>query len=176
MNGELWAPRKPSFTKPYCDKRGSAAMKPTIPSYSWDKDEETEHSKNKQNTKEQQLFLKTRVGNIRSNGKHTTPRDDEGYCNKATQSGPLTHSQSHQAQNAAEHTEVKKRAWTLKEIREVVWCYTDCSTPHSSTKASGIRATSSCGKTPHATPLYIHRVAHTLLIRADKTLQIVVRG
>jgi hypothetical protein len=44
MNGELWAPGKPSFTKPYCGKRGSAAMDPIIPSYSWDSDEETEHS------------------------------------------------------------------------------------------------------------------------------------
>ena len=44
MNGELWAPGKPSFTKPYCDKQGSAAMDPTIPSYSWDSDEEREHS------------------------------------------------------------------------------------------------------------------------------------
>ena len=54
------------------------------------------------NTKEQQLFLKNRNGNIRSNGKLITPRVEEGYCNEATQSGPLTHSQSHQAQNAAE--------------------------------------------------------------------------
>ena len=30
MNGELWAPGKPSFTKPYCGKRGSAAMDPTL--------------------------------------------------------------------------------------------------------------------------------------------------
>jgi hypothetical protein len=43
---------------------------------------------------------------------------------EATQSGPLTHSQSHQAQNTAEHTEVKQRkAWTKEEIREVIWCY-----------------------------------------------------
>jgi len=44
MNGELWAPGKPSFTKPYCGKRGPAAMDPIIPSYSWDSDEETEQS------------------------------------------------------------------------------------------------------------------------------------
>ena len=74
------------------------------------------------NTKEQKLFLKTRNGNIRSNGKQITPRAEEGYCNEATQSGPLTQSQSHQAQNAAEHTEVKqRRAWTREEIREVVY-------------------------------------------------------
>jgi hypothetical protein len=76
------------------------------------------------NTKEQQLFLNTRNGNIRSNGKQITPRAEEGYCNEATQSGPLIHSQSHKARNAAEHTEVKqRRAWTREEIREMVWCY-----------------------------------------------------
>ena len=43
------------------------------------------------------------------------------------QSRPLTHSQSHQAQNAAEHKEVKqRRAWTIEKIREVVWCYIYC--------------------------------------------------
>jgi hypothetical protein len=41
MNGELWAPGKPCFTKPYCGKWGSAA---TDPSYLWDSDEETEQS------------------------------------------------------------------------------------------------------------------------------------
>ena len=60
-------------------------------------------------TKEHQLFLKTRNGNIRSAGKQSTPRAEEGYCNEATQSGPLTHSQSNQAQNEAEYTEVKQR-------------------------------------------------------------------
>jgi hypothetical protein len=44
MNGELWAPGKPNFTKPYCGKQGSAAMNPIILSYSWDSDDETEHS------------------------------------------------------------------------------------------------------------------------------------
>ena len=44
MNGELWARGKPSFTKPYCDKRGSAAMDPINPSYPWDSDEGTEQS------------------------------------------------------------------------------------------------------------------------------------
>jgi len=39
MNGEFWAPGKPSFTK-----GGSAAMDPIIPSYLWDSDEETEQS------------------------------------------------------------------------------------------------------------------------------------
>ena len=46
MKGELWAPGKPSFTKPYCGKWGSAAMDPIIPSYLWDSDDETEHSTN----------------------------------------------------------------------------------------------------------------------------------
>jgi len=79
------------------------------------------------NTKEQQPFLKTRNGNIRSNGKQITSRAEEGYCNKATQSGPLTHSQSHKAQNAAEHAQVKqRRVWTREEIREVVLCYMYC--------------------------------------------------
>ena len=63
--------------------------------------------------------MKTRDGNIRSNGQQCTPKADEGYFNEATQSGPLTHSQSHQAQNTAEHTEVKQRkAWTKEEIRK----------------------------------------------------------
>jgi len=44
MNGELWAPGKPSFSKPYSGKRGCASMGPIIPSYLWDSDEETEHS------------------------------------------------------------------------------------------------------------------------------------
>jgi len=44
MNGELREPGKPSFTKPYFGKRGSAATDPVIPSYSWDSDEETEQS------------------------------------------------------------------------------------------------------------------------------------
>ena len=124
MNGELWAPGKPSFTQPYCGKRGTAAMDPIIARYPWNSDEETEHSTKTKKPKEQQLFLKTRNGNIRSNGKHITPRAEEGYCNEATQSGPLIHSQNQQAQNAAEQTEVKKRrAWTREEIREVVWCY-----------------------------------------------------
>jgi len=47
--------------------------------------------------------------------------------NNNNQDGPLTHSQSHQAQNTVEHTEVKQRmAWTKEEIREVIWCYMFC--------------------------------------------------
>ena len=47
--------------------------------------------------------------------------------NNNTQSGPLTHRQSHQAQNAVERTEVKqRRAWTKEEIREAMWCYMYC--------------------------------------------------
>jgi len=56
MNGELWAPGKPSFTEPYCGKRGSAAMDPTIPSYSWDSDEETEHSTKPQKTQKNSSY------------------------------------------------------------------------------------------------------------------------
>ena len=82
---------------------------------------------NQKKTNEQQLFLKTRNGNIRSTGQQCTPKAEEGYCNEATQSGPLTHSQSHQAQNKVEHTEVQQRkAWTKEEIREVIWCYMYC--------------------------------------------------
>jgi hypothetical protein len=36
--------------------------------------------------------LKTRNGNIRSNGQQCTPKAEEGYCNEATQSAPLTQS------------------------------------------------------------------------------------
>ena len=71
--------------------------------------------------------MKTRIGNTGSTGQQCTPKAEEGYCNEATQSGPLTHSQSHQAQNTVEHTEVKQRkAWTKEEIREVIWCYIYC--------------------------------------------------
>jgi hypothetical protein len=71
--------------------------------------------------------LETRNGNIRHSGKPSTAKAEEGYCNEATQSGPLTHSQSHQTQNTEEHTEIKQRkAWTKEEIREVIWCYMYC--------------------------------------------------
>ena len=67
--------------------------------------------------------MKTRDGNIRSTRQQCTPKAEEGYCNEATQIGPLTHSQSHQAQNTVEHTEVKQRKfWTKEELREVIWC------------------------------------------------------
>jgi hypothetical protein len=69
--------------------------------------------------------IKGANGNTRSNGKQSTPKAEEGYCNiEATQSRPLTHSQSHQTQNTGKHTGVKqRRAWTKEEIREVIWCY-----------------------------------------------------
>jgi len=41
MNGELWAPGKPSFTKPYCSKWGFAEMDRIIHSYLRDRDKET---------------------------------------------------------------------------------------------------------------------------------------
>jgi hypothetical protein len=44
----------------------------------------------------------------------------EGYCNEATQGRPLTHSESHQAQNITKHTEVKQRmAWTKEEVEKI---------------------------------------------------------
>jgi hypothetical protein len=76
---------------------------------------------NPKNINEQQLFLETRNGNIRSSGKPRTPKAEKGYSNEATQGRPLTHSQSHQAQNITTHTEVKQRmAWTKEETREVI--------------------------------------------------------
>jgi len=85
------------------------------------------NQQNLKNTNEQQLFLETRNGNIWIRGKLSTAKAEKGYCNEATQSGSLTHSQSHQAQNTVEHTEVKyRKAWTKEKIREVVWCYMYC--------------------------------------------------
>jgi hypothetical protein len=88
---------------------------------------EKNRKQNPKNKNEQQLFLETRKGNIRSSGKPRTPKAEEGYCNEATQGRPLTHSQSHQAQNITKHTEVKQRmVWTKEEPREVIWCYMYC--------------------------------------------------
>jgi hypothetical protein len=82
---------------------------------------------NPKNTNEKQLFLETRNGNIRISGKPRTPKAKECYCREATQGRPLTHSQSHQAQNITERTEVKQRmAWTKEETGEVIWCYMYC--------------------------------------------------
>jgi hypothetical protein len=81
---------------------------------------EQSNQQNPKSTNEEQLLLETRNGNIRSSRKPSIPKAGEGYCNGATQSGPLNHSQSHQAQ----HTEVKQgSAWTKVETREVIWCY-----------------------------------------------------
>jgi len=108
-------------------------MDPIIRNYSGEKEEKTKQTKTpppqkkKTHTKEQQLFSETRNGNIRSSGKPSNPKVEEGYCYKVTQSGPLTHSQSHQAQNTVEHKEVKqRRAWTKEEIRDVIWYYMYC--------------------------------------------------
>ena len=60
--------------------------------------------------------METRNVNIRSSGKPSTPKAEEGYCNEATQSGPLTHSQSHQGQNTVEHTEVKQRGIKRRDM------------------------------------------------------------
>jgi hypothetical protein len=80
------------------------------------------NQQNPKSTKELQLFLKIRNGIIRSTRKQSTAKSEEGYCNiEATQSGSLTRSQSHQAQNTGKHTGVKqRRAWTKEEIREVI--------------------------------------------------------
>jgi hypothetical protein len=81
------------------------------------------NQQNPNDANEQQLFLKTTNGNIRSTGQQRTTKAEEGYCNEANQSGPLTHSQIHQAQN----TEVKQRqAWIKEEVKEVIWCYMYC--------------------------------------------------
>jgi len=85
------------------------------------------NQQNTKNTNEEQLLLETRNGNVRSSGKPSTAKAEEGHCNEATESRPLTHSQSHQAKNTVEHTEIKRRrAWTKEEIREVMWCYMHC--------------------------------------------------
>jgi hypothetical protein len=71
--------------------------------------------------------LKISNGNFRSNRKQSTPKCEEGYCNETTESGSLTHTQSHQAQKTGKHTGVKqRRAWRKEEIREVIWCYMYC--------------------------------------------------
>jgi len=51
---------------------------------------------NPKNTNEQQLFLETKDGKIRSNRKPSIPRAEEGYCNEPKRSGPSTHTQNHQ--------------------------------------------------------------------------------
>jgi len=70
------------------------------------------------------IIIITRNRNIRISGTPSNPKAEKSYCKERTQNGPFTHSQSHQAQNTVEHTEVKqRRAWTKEEIREVIWCY-----------------------------------------------------
>jgi hypothetical protein len=77
---------------------------------------EQSNQQNRKNTNEEQLLLDTRSGDVRSSGKPSTPEAEEGYCNEATQSGPLTHSQSHQGQNTVEHTEVKQRGIKRRDM------------------------------------------------------------
>ena len=78
------------------------------------------NQQNPKNRNEQQLFLETGNGNIRSSGKLSAAKAEEGYCNEATQIGPLTHNQSHQPKNTVEHKEVKhRRTRTIEEIREI---------------------------------------------------------
>jgi hypothetical protein len=86
---------------------------------------EKNNKNNPKNTNEQQLFSENKKGKIGSNGKPSAPRAKEGYCNDATQSGPSTHSQSHQTHNISKNTAVKQRmAWTREEITEIRKCYT----------------------------------------------------
>jgi len=70
---------------------------------------EQNNQQNPKKTSEEQLFLEIRNGNIRSSGKPSTAKAEEGYCSETTRSGSLTHSQSHEAQNTVEHAEVKQR-------------------------------------------------------------------
>jgi len=70
---------------------------------------EQSNQQSPKNANEEQPYLETRNGNIRSSGKPSAPEAEEGYCNEATQSGPLIHSQRHLAQNTVEHREVKKK-------------------------------------------------------------------
>ena len=73
---------------------------------------------NPKNICEKLLVLMTGNGNTRSNKKQSTPMAEEGYCTEGTHSGPLTHSQSHQAQTTTEHLRVKqKQAWTKEETK-----------------------------------------------------------
>jgi hypothetical protein len=53
-------------------------LDPIIPSYSWDSDSKEERKCNPKNTNEQQLFLETKNGKIRSNGKLSIPGAEEG--------------------------------------------------------------------------------------------------
>ena len=82
---------------------------------------------NPRNTYVRQLFLETINRKFRSNWKLSTSRAEEGYCNEATQKGPSTHGQSHQALNILKNTKVKQSvAWTREGIREIIWCSMYC--------------------------------------------------
>ena len=48
-------------------------------------------------------------GNTRGDEQQNTPMAEEGYCTKGTQTRPLTHSQSHQAQTTTELLRVKQK-------------------------------------------------------------------
>jgi hypothetical protein len=98
-------------------------MDPIFPSCSWDSDEETKQKQKK----------RSRTAAILEDQewKHQeyweTSKAEQGHCNKVTQSGPLTHNQSHQAQHTAERTKVKQtKSGTKEEIQEVIWCYMYC--------------------------------------------------
>ena len=88
------------------------------------KKQKTQHDHRKTNVR--QLVLETRTANISSLEQQCTMAEED-YYTEETQSRPLTHSQIHQVQNAAEHVEIKHtQAWTKEEIREVIWCYMYC--------------------------------------------------
>lgn len=72
--------------------------------------------------------METKKGKIRSNGKSSTTRVQAGYCNEATQRGPTIHSQSDlpSSKHIQKRGGKKRIAWTRKEMRELMWCYTYC--------------------------------------------------
>ena len=64
------------------------------------------------NANGQQLFLKTRSGNIRGNGKENTPRAEEGYCNEAKlKVKQWQHKTKHYKRNT-----MQQKYWTQKRI------------------------------------------------------------
>ena len=124
MKGELLAPGKPSFTKPFLASGALLQWTLSSPSTRGAAMKKQNIQQNPKNTKEQEVCLKTMNGTSGVMGNRLLL----GLrLVTATRQLKVDHSQSHQAQNAAEHTEVKqRRAWTREEIREVVWCYMYC--------------------------------------------------
>ena len=71
------------------------------------KKQKTQREQRKANVR--QLVLETRIENTRSLEQQGTAMAEEGYCRQ------LTHSQTHQAHNAAEHVKVKHEQASTKE-------------------------------------------------------------